>query len=183
MHAAGAAAWGLTLMQDQQLAGVIMWIPAGMVYLAAVQWVFVRWLRDAERRAAPPLRRTPLLMPAVAAALIALAAGPAQAQSPAQGQPPNFGGDPDRGARLITDYGCGACHTIPGIAGADGIVGPPLTLIGRRIYVAGMLRNTPDNLMMWLRDPQRIVPGNAMPDMGITPKDARDIAAYLYTLR
>lgn len=46
-----------------------------------------------------------------------------------------------------------------------------------------MLRNTPDNLMSWLENPQRVVPGNVMPDMGITAQDARDIAAYLYTLR
>jgi cytochrome c2 len=40
----------------------------------------------------------------------------------------------------------------------------------------------PDNLVKWLRQPQNVVPGNAMPDMGVTPQDARDIAAYLYTL-
>lgn len=62
-------------------------------------------------------------------------------------------------------------------------MGPPLADFGRRIYVAGMLRNTPDNLTSWLRNPQRVVPGNAMPDMGISNPDARDIATYPYTLR
>lgn len=98
-------------------------------------------------------------------------------------QPPETGGDPAHGAALIRDYGCGSCHQIPGIAGADGLVGPPLSNIGVRVYLAGMLRNTPDNLTFWLRHPQQVVPGNVMPDMGMTASDARDIAAYLYTLR
>jgi cytochrome c2 len=63
------------------------------------------------------------------------------------------------------------------------MVGPPLTDIGRRIYLAGVLRNTPENMMFWLQNPQRVVPGNAMPDMGLTRDQAQDIAAYLYTLR
>lgn len=110
---------------------------------------------------------------------IIIALGPlsAAAESPATG------GDPARGAALIRDYGCGSCHQIPGIADANGLVGPPLANIGVRVYLAGMLRNTPDNLMFWLRHPQQVVPGNVMPDMGMTAPDARDIAAYLYTLR
>jgi cytochrome c2 len=101
----------------------------------------------------------------------------------AQAQENPTGGDPKRGAALIQRYGCGTCHTIPGITGADGVVGPPLTMVGRRIYIAGVLRNTPDNLTRWIRDPQKIVPGNAMPDMGITEPEARDLAAFLQTLR
>jgi cytochrome c2 len=101
----------------------------------------------------------------------------------AAAQPPATGGDAARGAALIRDYGCGSCHQIPGIADADGLVGPPLSNIGTRVYLAGMLLNTPDNLMFWLRHPQQVVPGNVMPDMGVTAPDARDIAAYLYTLR
>jgi cytochrome c1 len=91
-------------------------------------------------------------------------------------------GDARAGAREIARIGCGGCHTIPGITGANGLVGPPLTQIGRRIYLAGLLRNTPDNMALWLREPQRIVPGNAMPNMGLTEQQARDITAYLYTL-
>ena len=90
--------------------------------------------------------------------------------------------DEDRGARLIQSYGCGSCHTVPGVNNATGVVGPPLTQFASRVYVAGMVRNTPDNLMDWLRDPQRIVPGNAMPNLGVSVRDARDMAAYLYTL-
>ena len=102
---------------------------------------------------------------------------------PAAAQSPDTGGDPARGLARIRDYGCGSCHQIPGVADADGLVGPPLANIGVRVYLAGMLRNTPDNMMFWLRHPQQVVPGNVMPDMGVTAPDARDIAAYLYTLR
>ena len=104
------------------------------------------------------------------------------------GGPPKTGpeaqhvGDPSRGAALIRYYGCGACHTVPGLSGADGLVGPPLTHFAQRGYVAGMLRNTPDNLVRWIRYPQTIVPGNAMPSLGIDNRDAHDIVAYLYTI-
>lgn len=92
-------------------------------------------------------------------------------------------GDPNRGQRLIGQYGCGSCHTIPGVRGADGLVGPPLTQFGSRSYIAGELPNTPGNLQHWIRDPHSVEPGTAMPDLGVTELDARDIAAYLYTLR
>jgi cytochrome c1 len=91
-------------------------------------------------------------------------------------------GDPDRGARLISDYGCGSCHVVPGVAGARGLVGPPLTDFGRRSYIAGVLPNTAGNLQHWIVDPQGVVPGNAMPDLDVSTVDARDIAAYLLTL-
>jgi cytochrome c1 len=65
-------------------------------------------------------------------------------------------------ASLIAKYGCGACHQIPGVEGADGLVGPPLTNIGSRVYIAGVLPNTPDNLAAWIQNPQSYVPGNAM---------------------
>jgi cytochrome c2 len=93
------------------------------------------------------------------------------------------GGDPHRGGALIRQNGCGSCHLIPGIEDATGDVGPPLTAVGRRIYLAGVVRNTPDGMVTWLRDPQAVVPGNAMPNMQLDERDARDIAAYLYTLR
>lgn len=93
------------------------------------------------------------------------------------------GGDPDRGRQRLTQYGCAACHTIPGIRNANGNVGPPLTRIGDRTYIAGVLNNTPANMVRWIRSPQGVVPGNAMPNMGVSEADARDIAAYLYTLR
>jgi cytochrome c len=93
------------------------------------------------------------------------------------------GGDPQRAPKLIVAFGCSACHAVPGVTGADGNVGPPLTRFGERTYIAGMLRNNPSNLIRWIRDPQGVIPGNAMPNMGVSEADARDIAAYLYTLR
>lgn len=93
------------------------------------------------------------------------------------------GGAPERAPALIRNYGCGTCHRIPGVEGAQGRVGPPLAQFADRTYVAGLLPNTPANLMHWIRNPQSVAPGNAMPEMGVTEQDARDIAAYLYTLR
>ena len=93
------------------------------------------------------------------------------------------GGDPDRGVALIGRYGCAACHTIPGIRGANAAVAPPLTRIASRTYLAGEIQNTPANMMRWIQHPREIEQGTAMPDMGVTDSDARDITAYLYTLR
>ncbi len=93
------------------------------------------------------------------------------------------GGSAKRGVQRIAQLGCAACHTIPGVKNAHGNVGPPLTRFGERTYIAGMLRNTPPNLIRWIREPQAVIPGNAMPNMGVSEVDARDIAAYLYTLR
>lgn len=92
-------------------------------------------------------------------------------------------GDPARGAQLVASYGCGSCHVVPGVSGANGQVGPPLTQFGMRSYIAGMLPNNADNLQHWIMDPQQVVPGNAMPDLGVTKVDAQDIAAYLLTLK
>jgi cytochrome c2 len=118
------------------------------------------------------------------AVLLSLLTLPAPAQP--DRHPPVYaipGGDARRGGDLIVEFGCANCHAIPGIRGARGNVGPPLTRIGDRVFVAGVLRNTPENLMKWLRHPQQVVPGNGMPEMGITQAQARDIASYLYTLR
>jgi cytochrome c len=86
-----------------------------------------------------------------------------------------------RGAVAIGRYGCGSCHTVKGIQGANGLVGPPLTGIGSRLYVAGMLENTPEHLAAWIHNPRAINPKTAMPNVGASQKDARDIAAYLKT--
>lgn len=86
------------------------------------------------------------------------------------------------GAKLIVREGCGTCHVIPGIRGAHGEVGPPLNGIAVRTFLAGVLPNTPQNMALWLENPQAIVPGNAMPDMHLSSQEAADIAAYLATL-
>jgi cytochrome c len=93
------------------------------------------------------------------------------------------GGNPEAGRDRIQHYGCRACHTIPGIPGANALVGPPLIHWSRRTYIAGELPNTPENLMRWLQHPPQVEPKTAMPDMGVTDADSRDIAAYLYSLK
>ena len=92
------------------------------------------------------------------------------------------GGDPALGKQAIEEYGCFACHSIPGVERADAHVGPPLDAWADRRYIAGLLPNEPDNLIAWIVNPQRFEPGTAMPTLGVTQEDARDIAAYLYTL-
>lgn len=92
------------------------------------------------------------------------------------------GGNANQGKAAIVSKGCGSCHVIPGIRGARGLVGPPLFFWSRRTMIAGELPNTPDNLIRWIKDPKAVEPGTAMPDLGLTDQQARDVAAYLYTL-
>jgi cytochrome c2 len=91
------------------------------------------------------------------------------------------GGDVERGRRALAAYGCGSCHTIPGVGGASGLVGPPLKGIGSRAVIAGKLENNPDNLRRWIMDPQAVTPGTAMPRLGVGPRAATDMSAFLYT--
>ena len=93
------------------------------------------------------------------------------------------GGSATKGAAAIAAYGCGTCHTVSGVPGATAVVGPPLAGIGQRSYVGGVLPNTPENLVRWIQRPREVSPRTAMPDLGVSERDARDIAAYLYTLK
>jgi cytochrome c len=113
-----------------------------------------------------------------AALVVAGCANPGAAQPPAE----SHLGDPARGSQLIASYGCGSCHVVPGVRGADGLVGPPLTDFGKRSYIAGELPNNAANLQRWIQDPPSVEPGTAMPNLGVTPIDAQDIAAYLLSL-
>ena len=92
------------------------------------------------------------------------------------------GGDARRGATAIHKYGCGACHTIGGIEAARGLVGPPLTNLKNRMYVAGILPNKPENLIQWIRTPKDLNPKTAMPQLGVSAQEATDIAAYIYSI-
>lgn len=176
-HAASVSRFGLTPFEDQQLAGLVMWIPAGFLYLVVILWLLFDALRDDERRAAVRSLAVAGLLVIGGALTGCDGAGAARAD------PETTAGDPAKGVREIQKIGCGSCHVIPGVTGANGLVGPPLDHMGRRIYIAGLLRNTPENLARWIRDPQSIVPGNAMPDMGLSESQSRDIAAYLSTLK
>jgi cytochrome c2 len=91
------------------------------------------------------------------------------------------GGDPERGRALARDRGCGGCHVIPGVPRATGL-GPSLERVTSRVYIAGVLANSPGNMVRWLQDPPALDPLTAMPNLHLERHDARDIAAYLYTL-
>jgi mono/diheme cytochrome c family protein len=108
----------------------------------------------------------------------ASAAPPSRREEPAVGP-----GEAARGKRAIEQYACGTCHEIPGIVGASKPVGPPLGGMGRRGLIAGILPNTPGNMVRWLRETKAVSPESAMPQLGVTERDARDISAYLLALR
>jgi cytochrome c2 len=93
-------------------------------------------------------------------------------------------GDPAQGRALIASgvHGCTTCHAIPGMRGVRGVVGPPLSGLARRGFIAGQLPNAPGVLVAFLENPPALVPDTGMPNVGLTPEEARHIAAYLYTL-
>ncbi|WP_158635905.1 c-type cytochrome [Sphingosinicella ginsenosidimutans] len=77
---------------------------------------------------------------------------------------------------------CGACHRVPGVNGAVGRVGPSLAGIGQQQILAGHFANSRANMIRWISRPQEMLPGNAMPDTGLTPEQANRIADYLYAM-
>jgi len=116
----------------------------------------------------------------LAGLLAAALAGCADSRRSARAVP---GGDPGLGREALAGYGCNACHAIPGVRTVGGLesnVGPPLDGYATRRYIAGSLANTDENLIRWIQNPQAIRPGSAMPDLGVSAADARNIAAYLY---
>jgi cytochrome c len=115
---------------------------------------------------------------ALAGLILALLAA---CERPLPEREPLTGGNARQGRGLIQHYGCGSCHRIAGLPGANGSIGPPLERLAQRVYVAGRLANTPDNLIRWIRDPRGVDPQTAMPAVGLDEAGARDIAAYLYT--
>jgi cytochrome c1 len=118
----------------------------------------------------------------LAAALLALSAwGLAGCDSGAK-LAPGTSGDPELGKLALTQYACQSCHKIPGVIGSEVYVGRPLEGIAKRRFIAGNLLNNQDNLMRWIRDPQSVYPETAMPNLGVSEKDARHISAYLLTL-
>ena len=90
-------------------------------------------------------------------------------------------GDPSRGEAMFIQYGCGSCHSLKNVRTATGMVGPPLDGVALRVVIGGHLANNPANMQRWIRDPQHVAPGTAMPDLSVGDGDARDIAAFLYT--
>jgi len=160
-------------LEDQQLAGLLMWVPAGALLTTIALALLAGWLRRGARRASP------LRLGAIVATLLPLTALVA---CNAASQNAMTGGEASRGPDAIRRYGCATCHTIPGVPGAIGSIGPPLEQLARRSYIAGS-PNAPEHLVAWLQHPRRVRPGTPMPEMGVTERDARDIAAYLYTMK
>jgi putative membrane protein len=182
-YAHTTATWGLTPLEDQQLGGLVMWIPAGVVYLLAALALGAGWLRAIERQMRRQARRR-MVKGAWLALLVALLIGLSSCNQEVERTAAAMTrGEPRRGKQVIRQYGCTSCHTIPGIRGANVLVGPPLGQIASRMYIAGVLPNTPENMLRWLQNPPAVDPLTAMPNLGVTEADARDMAGYLYTLR
>ncbi|MDO8388783.1 MAG: c-type cytochrome [Polaromonas sp.] len=125
----------------------------------------------------------PMFRALLPAALLLGVAGLA-ACGPGDGEPapplkPAARGDADAGLRLLTQYQCGSCHVIPGVSAARGINGPTLQAFGKRSYIAGRVPNFPDALASWIVAPTALVPDTRMPSMGVSPDEARHMAAYL----
>lgn len=163
--------WNLTPLDDQRLAGLVMWVIGGVLYVIMMSVLFVAWFEASDRR-----KSASLAIGAAASALVMMGCGRAEARQVA-------GGDSERGRAAIQTAGCGACHVVPGIPGADGAVGPPLAGLSRRAIIGGVLPNTAANLTAWLEDPPAYAPRTTMPNLGLSPQTARDIAAYLYSLK
>ena len=183
---------GIDPVVDQQLAGLYMWVPSGIVLTLFGLALILAWLSESDRRAGvnrsgSPFRDVPRKK-APGVFLILLA--PAMLPLAACGSVPHAeevrlltGGDPYLGRDAIQKYGCDTCHTIPGVPTADATVGPPLTKVARRMYLAGHIENSPENMRRWIEHPRAHDAKSAMPEMGVTARDSRDIVAYLYTLR
>jgi cytochrome c2 len=90
------------------------------------------------------------------------------------------GGDPDKAQNALKQYGCTACHDVPGVKSPGGLAGPSLSSIAQRLYVGGAVENTPDNLVRWIVNPKAFTARTAMPVTGISESEARNVAAYLY---
>lgn len=96
---------------------------------------------------------------------------------------PLVAGDANHGKQLVEQYGCSACHIIPGIDGPKGMVGPSLEHVASRQIIASSIPNSPANMIAYIQNPQLANPQNVMPNLSVKPEEARDIAAYLYTLK
>jgi putative membrane protein len=163
---------------DQQLAGLVMWVPAGIILTIAGIGLFAAWLGEAERRTRRVVSLAALATVGMAAFI---SAGCGNNYDRAARE--LTGGEPTRGPAAIRKYGCDTCHVIPGVLTATATVGPPLTQVARRAYLAGRIDNTPENMIKWIRHPHSVDDRTLMPEMGVSVQDGRDITAYLYTLR
>lgn len=129
-------------------------------------------------RIRPPARHKPAVLVATLVGAVFLAACSQIGMVEPEAVVPD--GDPIVGRALLDTYACVTCHAIPGVRSPEASVGAPLNDWAERDYIAGNLPNTPENLIAWIVNPQAIEPGTVMPTLGVTPEEARDIAAYMY---
>jgi putative membrane protein len=178
---ASTRAWGADPLADQALAGLIMWIPFGLVFMIVGLALFAAWLGESDRRLG---RASPGTLGRVSMLLIAIGLGASGCEDHVRRSAEQVtGGNPDRAPVAMRKYGCTSCHSIPGVPGAHAYVGPPLDGFRQRSYIAGHLDTDARTLVRWIRHPHSLDGRTAMPEMGVTDQDARDMAAYLYTLR
>jgi cytochrome c2 len=128
------------------------------------------------------LRTESVARRAIAAALLIMVTASVGACRAAEGSV-IAGASVKRGRQSLAGFGCGSCHEIRGVTGAHGKVGPPLDGVASRSIIAGELPNTPENMVRWIRDPVAVEPNTAMPNLQVSEETARDMVAYLYTLR
>ena len=183
LQGGAAGAWGLTPLEDQQIAGLIMWVPASLIYLAALAGLVLTRLGDEASGGTAPWRPARWAERGGVMLLMGVVLTGCGKESGMSVEAMMSGGDPERGRQSLDGFGCGSCHSIPGVMGARGRTGPPLDGFAYRSFIAGRLSNQPDNLTRWIMDPQAVDSLTAMPDLGVVEQTARDMAAYLYTLR
>lgn len=176
IYATTTGPWGVSPVEDQQIAGLIMWIPGGAAYVVAGLLAALRWMGE------PRVVARSLRVSAPLALLLVMLTG-CRGGLDDERYPSVLGGDAVRGKIAMGQYGCPSCHVIPGIAGAEGTTGPPLTGIATRGFIAGVMPNTPENMVRWIMDPPAVDSLTAMPALGISDTLARDIAEYLYRIR
>ena len=175
-------AWGLNPIEDQRLAGLIMWVPAGLIFLVLGLALFAGSLSEAGRRVA--LAESELRRKERNDAACSSHGAPSSPLWPAAGRRSRPStAMPIGGGQLVTKYGCDTCHVIPGVKGTQGMVGPSLQHIASRQIIASKFPNSPQTMMRWIQNPQSFDPQTSMPNMSVTPADARDITAYLFTLK
>lgn len=177
-HGAAAA------INDQQVAGLIMWVPGAIPYVIAALSLVWKLMRRREWHAPlivnQPIARALVLFVAITATMSVSACDRRSAYE--EGSYIAHG-NPRHGLALIKGYGCAACHIIPGAPGGRANIGPNLVHFRNRMYIGGVMPNSPENLQKWIEDPKSVDTLTAMPNLGVSPTVARDIASYLYSLK
>jgi cytochrome c2 len=93
-------------------------------------------------------------------------------------------GNAERGKAVAAQYGCNVCHAIPGVEGPQGSLGPSLAGVASRPAISfNTVPNTPENLAKFVQNPASLNPQSSMPPIGLTDVEAKDVAAYLGTLK